>query len=272
VSAGVASAASSFRNMKPKARVKRPQKTSETAAKSPKRIKKSADAKKQPTSKTAATKARQGSAELTAYFKTYKGGLGDIHIPVFRALKKFTSATNVLYPGCHRHITASLFFESVVYVDSYPKIKGTYSDDKVLDFVKENKDYIGNPDIRFICKNFESDFGEQPESFDLLMSLSAGIVSTSCGKYVKKNGYFLASDAHFDARMTFLDPRFSFLGVYNDESCEFDVSDEAKKGHFTTKSGTTITKEMVQESMERPKARRSFKLQKETLFYLFQKK
>ena len=259
-------------NMKPQARAKRAPKAAKTVSKAPKRIKKSAGAKKQTTAKTAAKKARKSSAELTAYFKTYKGGLGDIHIPVFRALKKFTSATNVLYPGCHRHITASLFFESVVYVDSYPKIKGTYSDDKVLDFVKENKEYKGNPDIQFKCKNFESDFGEKPESFDLLMSLSAGIVSTSCGKYVKKNGYFLASDAHFDARMTFLDPQFDFLAVYNDESCDFDVSDETKKGHFTTTLGTAITKEMVQESMEKPKARRSFKLQKETLFYLFQKK
>ena len=261
-----------LRDMKPNTRSKRAPKTSKKIAKSYKTTGKGKSVKKQASAKKVAKKARKGSAELTAYFKTYKGGLGDIHIPVFRALKKFTAARKVLYPGCHRHITASLFFESVVYVDNYVKIRGTFSDEKVLDFVKENKEYTENPDITFKCKNFESDFGEKPGSFDLLMSLSAGIVSTSCGDYVKKRGYFLASDAHFDARMTYIDPRFELLAVYNNEKGDFDVSDDAKKGHFTTTLGKAMTKEMVQESIDKPKAKRSFKLQKETLFYLFQRK
>lgn len=259
--------------MKPRTRRRSARETDVSAGKETKRIKRTKKDLISPSSKRIGKKSmRRGSAALTAYFKTYKGGLNDIHIPVFRALKNFTSATKLLYPGCHRHITASLFFQYVVYVDNYAKIGATYSDDKVLAFVNENKEYAESPYVQFKCKNFESDFGEKPGSFEILMSLSAGIVSKSCGKYLKPGGYFLASDAHFDARMTFIDPRFEFIAVYDDVKQEFDATDDAKKGHFWTTNGTEITKEMVQESMDKPKARRSFKLEKETLFYLFQKK
>ena len=219
-----------------------------------------------------ALKTKKGSASLTAYFKSYKGGLGDFHIPVFRALKNFTSAKKLLYPGCHRHVTASLIFSDVVYVDNYSKVAQLFSDEKVLQFVKENKEYEETSSIKFKCKNFEGDIGEKPGSFDLLMSLSAGIVSKPCEKYLKRGGYFLASDAHFDARMSFIDPKFEFIAVYDDSKKVFDDTDSAKSGHFVTQSGSYITPAMVQDSIDKPKAKRSFKLQKETLFYLFRKK
>ena len=215
---------------------------------------------------------RKGSAALSAYFKTYKGGLGDFHIPIFRALKKATSAETLLYPGCHRHITASLFFKNVVYVDNYAKIGPVFTDEKVMQFVKENKEFPEEPVVTFKCKNFESDFGEKIGSFDLMLSLSAGIVSKSCAKYLKSGGYLLAGDAHYDARMSFVDPQFTFVAVYDDVENKFDLSEEAKSGHFVTTKGVIINAAMVQESIDLPKAKRHFKLQKETLFYLFQKK
>eukprot|EP00794_Sanderia_malayensis_P012130 gene12130-13383_t len=217
------------------------------------------------------SKAKTGSSNLSAYFKSYKGGLGDYHIPIFKELKRVTCPDFVLYPGCHRHITASIIFSNVLYVDNYSKIKPFFDDDKVLEFVNKNKDYEKESVIRFKCRNFESDFGEKEQSFDLLMSLSAGIVSQSCAKYLKPGGYFFANDGHYDARMAFTDPRFKFVAVYDDTTAKFDMSEDAKVGHFFTKKGDAMTKEMVQESIDVPKARRSFKLQKETLYYLFQK-
>ena len=258
--------------MKPKSRTKSTPRSTKNVAKIPKKVSKTKHPKKQPSAKKTEKKMRKGSAELTAYFKSYKGGLGDFHIPIFRSLKKIASPTKVLYPGCHRHVTASLIFQNVVYVDNYAKMNATYSDEKVVEFINENKEYAETPEINFKCKNFESDFGEKAESFDLLLSLSAGIVSTSCGKYLKKGGYLLAGDAHFDARMAYTDPRFDFVGVYDDTTSEFDQSEGAKRGHFVTTKGTIMTKEMVQESIDKPKAKRSFKLQKETLFYIFRKK
>ena len=215
--------------------------------------------------------ALRGSAQFSAYMKSYKG-LNDFHLPVFTAVQKFTSPAKVLYPGCHRHITASLIFQSVVYIDNYSKVKELYSDPKALEFVRENKEYSQEPEIVFKCKNFEGNFGENEKSFDLLMSLSAGIVSKPCGKYLKSGGYLFVSDAHFDARMAFVDPDFNLVGVYDDGLSDFDTSGKELSCHFISTKGVKMTNNMVQESIDKPKAKRSFKLQKEALFYLFQRK
>ena len=210
------------------------------------------------------------NVELNAYFKTYKNGFSDHHWQLFREAGKIVKVEKVLYPGCHRHITASLVFKNVVYVDNYKKIAGCFADPKVLEWVNDNKDYSEEPKIVFKCKNFESSINEKNEDFDLVISSSAGIVTTSCKKYLKKQGYFLVSDAHYDARMLSLDPNFQLTHVWNSGNEVFE-SGEVLKGHFKTKEGKKITKSQVQESIEKPKAKRSFKLQKEALFYLFRK-
>jgi len=236
--------------------------------KSPTKVKKVSKDEKEASSKVK----KVSSAELNLYFKTYqKKGAVDFHLDVFKGVNNIVKPSRVLYPGCHRHVTASLVFNDVVYVDNYSKIKSCFIDEKVLDWVSSNKEYKEKAEIKFIGKNFESDFGEKVESFDLLMSLSAGIVTTSCSKYVKKLGYVLVSDAHFDARMLYLDLDFELTHVWDSERKKFDDDADALSGHFTTMDGKAITKDQVQESIDKPKAKRSFKLQKEILFYLFQK-
>ncbi|XP_057309442.1 uncharacterized protein LOC130647559 [Hydractinia symbiolongicarpus] len=214
-------------------------------------------------------KPKISSKELNLYFKSYKGGLGDFHIPIFKSVNDIAKPTKVLYPGCHRHITASLIFEDVVYVDNYSKVQTLYDDPKALAWIDEHKEYNNDAKIKFKCKNFEGDFGEKVNSFDLIMSMSAGIVTKSGSKYLKKSGYFLVSDAHFDARMINLDPNFKLTHVWQND--QFDYSEAALEGHFTTKDGKALTEAMVLESIDKPKAKRSFKLQKEAIFYLFKK-
>ena len=68
------------------------------------------------------------NAELDAYFKTYKNGFGDHHWQLFREVDKIVKVEKVLYPGCHCHITASLVFKNVVYVDNYKKIAGCFAE------------------------------------------------------------------------------------------------------------------------------------------------
>ena len=51
------------------------------------------------------------NVELNAYFKTYKNGFSDHHWQLFREAGKIVKVEKVLYPGCHRHITASLVFK-----------------------------------------------------------------------------------------------------------------------------------------------------------------
>jgi hypothetical protein len=109
------------------------------------------------------------------------------------------------------------------------------------------------------------------ESIDVLISANAGIVSTPCAKYLKLGGYFLVSDSHFGAQQVFLVKlQFRLMAIIDNDGTTRDAEDDFE-GHFTTTIGTLITPEQVEESKSIPKARRLFKLQKEGIFYLFQK-
>ncbi|CAE7451294.1 unnamed protein product, partial [Symbiodinium necroappetens] len=144
----------------------------------------------------------------------------------------------VLYPGSYWHLTASLVFSKVLYIDCDSKVGKFFQDEPLLEWVKEHKDYATKPEIDFRQQNFERlDVAEG--SFDLLISMSAGIVSKPCGRYVKRGGYFLVSDAHFDARTTALDPRFKLVAVYNPETKRLETKD--LESCFMTTAGEKIS-------------------------------
>lgn len=208
------------------------------------------------------------SAHLSHVLRVYKG-LDDWHLPIFRQTKLHTGATKVLYPGSDKHVTASLIFPDVLYVDFNKKMKPIFEDPAVLQWVADHKEYDGDTQIKFEAKNFESKLcGEK--TMDLLITACAGFVTKSCAKYVKPGGFVLASDAHWDARQMFVTKGFEFVGVFEGDA--LDTSEEGKTGHFMTTKGTPITKAQVEECAQKPKNKRSFKMVKEGMFYLFQRK
>ncbi len=213
------------------------------------------------------------SKQISAYFKSYvrAGSQEDHYVCIFRALKHMLEIGTVLYPGCHRHITPSFFFPSVYYVDCDDKVAGLYSDEKALMLVDQYKEYATAPNINFSCKRYTDKLG-RPNSFDLLISLSAGIVSEPCGKYIKPDGYLFVNDSHSDAKVAYLDHRFELIGVYDEITKAFVDDSHVLSEHFHTIGGEKITREMVNESIEKPRSRRSFKLKAESMFYLFQRK
>lgn len=177
----------------------------------------------------------------------------------------------MLYPGCDKHVTASLCFENVVYVDFNTKLGPVFRDGEVLQWVEDHKDYGVASEITFLSKNFDKPFADI-ESFDLLISACAGLVSKNCSQYLKRGGHFLVSDAHSDARAAFVDGRrFKLVGVFDTSNGRLDTGQEALQGHFETIGGQTMTAEMVEESARVPRSKRSFKLKKEAMFYLFEK-
>lgn len=231
---------------------------------------------------------RKGNGpHLTKFLQVYKG-LEDWMLPIFRNVQAKYHPNVVLYPGSSRHITASLIFDNVTYIDMDKKVGEFFQDDRVREWVSTHKEYSG-PIVGMKCfaKNFESSsMGIPLQSADLLISASAGIVSRPCAKYLKPGGYFLVSDAHFDARQVYVDsfyaatdkPKkkqtshesFQLVAVIGNDG-SIDCSKNSLQGHFTTTKGDILTLEQVEESKTKPKARRSFKLQKEGMFYLFQK-
>ena len=230
-------------------------------------------------------RSRGNGPHLSKLLKVYKG-TDDWHMPIFRNVREYiakqqqghdddghqSSSTSIrtLYPGSSRHITASLVFDDVTYVDCDTKVRDFFGDSRVLEWVGEHKEYEAESNIEFLCRNFDGTLPNVPlASFDLLISACAGIVSTPCAKYLKPNGYLLVSDAHFDAREACCNTNvFQLVAALDmDGTMREDV-----EGHFTTTNGTPLTQAQVEESKAKPKARRSFQLIKEGMFYLFRKK
>jgi hypothetical protein len=75
-------------------------------------------------------------------YKKYNSDKDYTSIGLFRELNKiFDNINRVLYPGCYVHITPSLIFSDVTYIDSYKNTYKFYESDEVKDFISKNKEY-----------------------------------------------------------------------------------------------------------------------------------
>lgn len=200
----------------------------------------------------------------------------DAHIDIFQAVQDTLNTSRVLYPGCHRHVSASVVFPSVVYIDADSKVGAVFDDAAIDQWVDQHKTYSASTEKEFYCCNYEAIptklVGKSnTASFDLLVSLSAGIISTPCTKYVADNGYLLANDSHSDARTAFLNPEWKLVSAWDEDQKGF--TSEGLEDYFQLKDGSgPITHAMVEESVRvGTKSKRSFRLKKEGMFFLFQK-
>ena len=268
------------------------------------------------------------SKQLNLYKKSYQGGAThDMHLAVFQEALRWivcdraTAASSgnsnnnngpikVLYPGCHRHLTAALVFADITFVDYDSKVAPLYSDPVAREYVETHKLYdMDDPHYQFYCYNVNIGNKIMPKihrnEYDLLISLSAGAMVGPCTPYVKSNnnnnGYLLVNDAHSDARTAFVsDNKWQLLAYWDVDSNQFttdrldqcfqvvidndDNNKKEKKLLFelqqqarTAKNDVVntkpITKEQVQESIAVGTVRkRSFRLLFEPMFFLFRKK
>lgn len=214
-----------------------------------------------------------GAAALTAYKRTYKGGgAADFHCPIFQAAAELTDCKSVLYAGSHRHLTMSLAFPDVLYIDTDERVGDVFSSASAAEYVSENKTYREEHAIAFRCEDYTQ---LQPDrKFDLLASLSAGQAAPHCSKHVRKGGFILASDAHSDARTALLIDCWQLFAVWDDEKETFTTDQETLDRCFRVRgTGNLISAEQVRESVEvGAVSKRKFKLLTEPMFFLFRKK
>lgn len=217
--------------------------------------------------------------ELKLYLKAYKGGgTKDHHWKVFKECQTWTSAQSVLYPGCHRHLTAALVFPVVTFVDNYKQVGSLYSDPAAVAFVEDNKTYDEDARLDFFPYDVNQSMPSlKGRSYDLLISLSAGLMAEPCAQYVKSGGYLLVNDSHCDARSMFLQPQSWKLAAYWDEDKSSFTSEMIHRCFqvYLPRSKTDfapISIDQVEESLKVGSiSKRSFKMVFEPLFYLFQR-
>jgi hypothetical protein len=218
------------------------------------------------------------SSALTAYKKSYqKRGARDAHENVFQSLTEIASThpSKVLYPGCHRHITASLVFPHVDYVDCDSKVKNVYEDAAVREWIlSETKK---SPEWTFTCASFASPLPAgrfSLENYDLVISLSAGLIAKPCAGYLKEGGFLLVNDSHGDASAAYVlqneAARFQLTATWDTDTSSWSTTD--LEDYFVTTKGEVLSEAQAGEvSRIGSKSKRSFQFRQESPFYLFQK-
>lgn len=253
---------------------------------------------KRPNSLATAVETSSSTKELTLYKKSYKGGgIKDPHYKIFQDVLRIIGSAGtckkVLYPGCHRHLTPILFFPNVLFVDYDKKVASLYHpDDKAVEnYIETNKLYEEDTQYEFLCADVDNNSfvkfmkkkrDDDGNKYDLLISLSAGLLTEPCTKYMATGSYLLVNDSHSDARMVFTTLKDQWqLVAYWDDNCDkfitepnnldrcFQVVVNSKTKPPPT---TLITADQARESVNVGTVRkRSFKLLLEPMFFLFKK-
>ena len=215
-------------------------------------------------------KLRPGRA-LSVYLSHYpdkNGGLHDLRY-AFRLTADAYSCQRALYPGSYLHITPSLFFPEVCYVDSLKGIAQALSDPALMDYINRQKHYSEDAVVRCHEADYEHFDGEPSASFDLLVSLNAGPISQACRSFLKPGGLLLVNNSHYDAARAYLDPGYQLIGVFQNAGLDVPSSDSERLSYFRTAKGDPFTPAMLQANIQRPPSKARFPLAQEAEAYLF---
>ena len=113
---------------------------------------------------------------------------------LFDLVQQSFHSNQALYPGSFVHITPSLYFPHVVYIDRRPDVQTFFADlEGVSQFIERNKYYRRSAYIRFIAQDFAAPLPLLPDSFDLLISIFAAGAAEACQRYLKPDGLLLTN-------------------------------------------------------------------------------
>ena len=194
----------------------------------------------------------------------------DLH-PVFLRLSQEYTVRQVLYPGSYLHITPSLFFPHVAYVDALSGIAEMMADSALREYIARHKMFPEPVDLRCYQRDYCA-FDDEPEgAFDLVISLNAGLISQACKRFLVSGGLFLVNDGHYDARRAFVDPDYSLISAFDGGNGRMTTHEPELHTYFKTARGVTLTLEMVESDLGRPPSRARFKPAESAAMYLFRK-
>lgn len=210
---------------------------------------------------------------LEAYLARYgkRSGRQPNLLQIFRHIRDEFGCRRALYPGSYLHVTPSLVFPTVCYVDSLKSLSQALSDPELLGYIDSLKSYGENAELRCYEQDYQGFDAEPPASFDLLISLNAGFVSQEARGYLRPGGLLLANDEHHDARRAFTDSDYRLVGAFEKETLRLARSEEELAGYFRLEGGTNITAEMVAADSGRPPSRATYQPKISAEAYLFQK-
>lgn len=184
---------------------------------------------------------------------------------LFQIIANRFNIQRVLYPGSFVHITPSFVFPDVVYVDNDRQARRFFDASEIYEFIAQKKNYAQIAQVRYHFADYRNGFGEDPDSFDLLVSQYAGFVGHYCKKYLKTGGVLLANNSHGDAGMAALDNDYQLIAVFFLRKGKYSIRETNLGEYFVPKSPIQVTKEYLE------KLQKGIRYKKVGSAYLFQK-
>jgi len=166
---------------------------------------------------------------------------------LFTAVRAEIGGSAVLYPGSFVDISASLVYPSVTYVDVDIRAARFFSDESGVREIIDSEGGDSSAMLRFVHGDYTEELGLEPESFDLLMSLYAGLVSEACTEYLRVGGVLLAAPSHGDVAMASIDPRYELAGVVTSGDGKYRVRSDSLDDYLIPKSDVEISRALLHE-------------------------
>lgn len=182
---------------------------------------------------------------LSLYYQYYIDKDNE-NIGQFTILRNKFNVKSALYPGSFAHITPSLVFPSVTYIDTDKRAKAFFKNPEVSDYIDRHRIYTEQPSVTFIPEDYRKNRIEVPEKFDLLISLYAGFVSKYCTQYLKVDGLLLVNNSHGDASMALISGKYILVGVFNSRNQKYLYSDKDLNTYLIPKKKVAITEEYLE--------------------------
>lgn len=144
---------------------------------------------------------------------------------LFRAIEARYRPREVLYPGCSIHITPSLYFPHVVYVDKSEAAARFFADTaSLVEYINRHKYYRRRAYIRFIYQDYSRPLPLRAGAFDLVLALFAGGISAWCKNYLKQGGLLVSNNHQNDAARALEDPDLELLSILRFKSGQYVVT------------------------------------------------
>ena len=110
-------------------------------------------------------RAKQALDTYLADYRHKHDGLHDL-LWAFRLVEENFDCRRALYPGSYLHVTPSLVFPEVCYVDSVKGIGAALASPELLEYVSTHKEYLEDVCIRCYEEDYTSFDSEPRSSFD----------------------------------------------------------------------------------------------------------
>ncbi len=184
---------------------------------------------------------------------------------LFSAIAANFTINTALYPGSYFDLSPAFIFDDVAFVDTNRKAAKFFADRDAVDgIIAENRDEATPTNWRFLQADYTDPLPLQDNSFDLLVSLYAGVVSETCTRYLRPGGVLLANASHGDVAMATLDPDLSLVAVLTHDSEQFTVRREDLGSYLKPKKPGPLSAQTLRTSQ------RGIPYTKTAFAYLFQ--